>query len=272
MHRNKSLALILALAVAGVPLAGCTAQPTTSENAQPTAEQPPPPSAQPAPGEQPPAVDERQARQQPPAAPAPRTEHHRAASTVPEERSHTSAPPPPAEPTTVTLNVPSGTPLSIGFDAEINSGTIASGDPVTATLKQAITVGDRVVFPEGSRVNGVVTDVKSASKGFKDTGGAISIQFKSITAPNGNKTPISAAYSKVATGSAAKKGGIIGGSAVGGALLGRALGKSAGGGAALGAAIGTAVAGTTKGREAKISPEETIQVPLDHGASVTLPR
>jgi hypothetical protein len=267
MHRNKSLALILALG-----LAGCTSQPTTSENAQPTAEQPPPPSAQPAPGEQPPAADERQAQQQPPAAPAPRTEHHRAANTVPEERSHTAAALPPAEPATVTLNVPSGTPLTMAFDSEINSGTIASGDPVTATLKQAITVGDRVVFPEGSRVNGVVTDVKPASKGFKDTGGAISIQFKSITTPNGTRSPISAGFSKVATGSAAKKGGIIGGSAVGGALLGRVLGKSTGGGAALGAAVGTAVAGTTKGREAKISPDETIQVPLDHGASVTLPR
>ena len=267
MHRNKSLALILAMA-----LAGCTSQPTTSENTQPSAEQPPPPASQPAPGEQPPAADEHQAQQQPPAAPAPRSqEHHRAANTVPEERQHAAAPMP-QEPATVTLNVPSGTPLTLGFDAEITSATIATGDAVTATLRQAITVGDRVVFPEGSRVHGVVTDVKSASKGFKDTGGAISIQFKSIVAPNGNKTPISAAYSKVATGSGAKKGGIIGGSAVGGALLGRALGKSAGGGAALGAAIGTAVAGTTKGREAKISPEETIQVPLDKGASVTLSR
>jgi hypothetical protein len=268
MHRNKSLALILALA-----LAGCKAQPTTSENAPPTNEQPPPPSAQPAPGQQPQAIDERQAQQQPPSAPKP--QHHRAASTVPEERPQAMAsqtPPPPPEPQTVTLNVPSGTPLNLAFDAAMDSGTIASGDTVSATLKQAVAVGDRVVFPAGSHVTGVVTDVKSASKGFKDTGGAISIQFKSITSPNGTKTPISAGYSKVATGSAAKKGGIIGGSAVGGALLGRMLGKSAGGGAALGAAVGTAVAGTTKGREAKISPEEAIQVPLEHGVSVTLPR
>lgn len=275
MYRNKSLALILVLTVAGLPLAGCKAQPTTSENAAPTNEQPPPPSAQPAPGEQPSAVDERQAQQQPPAAPAPKPPtHHRAANTVPEERSQArqAAPVAPPEPQTVTLNVPAGTNMVMAFDAALDSGTIASGDTVSATLKQAIAVGDRVVFPEGSRVQGVVTDVKSASKGFKDTGGAISIQFKSITAPNGTRTPISAGFSKVATGSAAKKGGIIGGSAVGGALLGRALGKSAGGGAALGAAIGTAVAGTTRGREAKITPDETIQVPLEHGASVSLPR
>jgi len=50
-----------------------------------------------------------------------------------------------------------------------------AGDPVVATLKQAILVGDRVAFPAGSQVHGTFTDVKSASKGFKDTGGGAAI-------------------------------------------------------------------------------------------------
>ena len=98
------------------------------------------------------------------------------------------------------------------------------------------------------------------------------MQFTSVVAPGGHKSAISAGFSKVAEGSAGKKAGIIGGSAVGGALLGKALGKSTGGGAAVGAAIGTAVAGTTKGREARIKVEDVIQVALEQNAKVVLPR
>jgi hypothetical protein len=166
----------------------------------------------------------------------------------------------------VTLTIPSGTPLSLGFAGEVTSETAVTGDAVVATLKQPILVGDRVAFPAGSQVHGTFTDVKSASKGFQDTGGALSIQFTYIVAPDGHKGTIAAGFTKVAEGSAAKKGGIIGGSAVGGALLGKALGKSTGGGAAIGAAIGTAVAGTTKGREAKIKAEDVIEVTLEQDA------
>jgi hypothetical protein len=190
---------------------------------------------------------------------------------IPEERTSTAQAPPPA-PATVTLTIPSGTPLNLGFAAEVTSETAMVGDAVSATLKEAILVGDRVAFPAGSQVHGTFTDVKSASKGFKDTGGALSMQFTSIVAPDGRKGTISAGFTKVAEGSAAKKTGIIGGSAVGGALLGKALGKSTGGGAAIGAAIGTAVAGTTKGREAVIKTDDTIQVALEKDAKVTMRR
>jgi hypothetical protein len=172
----------------------------------------------------------------------------------------------------VTLTVPAGTQLALSFPAELTSETAQVGDEVVATLKQSIVVGDRVAFPEGSQVHGTVSDVKSASKGFKETGGALSLQFTSVVAPGGHKSAISAGYTKAAEGSAAKKGAIIGGSAVGGALLGKALGKSTGGGAAVGAAIGTAVAGTTKGREARIKVEDILQVPLEQNAKVVLPR
>jgi hypothetical protein len=170
------------------------------------------------------------------------------------------------------LTIPSGTSLALGFEGEVTSETAVVGDAVVATLKEAILVGDRVAFPAGSQVRGTFTDVKSASKGFKDTGGALSIQFTSIVAPDGHKGTIAAGFTKVAEGSAAKKGGIIGGSAVGGALLGKALGKSTGGGAAIGAAIGTAVAGTTKGREAKIKADDVIQVALEQDAKITVRR
>jgi hypothetical protein len=260
MNRFTPIALLIACAMLFV-VVGC------GQNSQPpadqTAEQAPPPAEQPAP--EPPPQEVAAAPVAPP--PAPSRSH---SSAIPEERH--PAQPAPAVPTSVTVMVPAGTQLALAFPAEVTSETAQVGDQVVATLKQSIVVGDRVAFPEGSQVHGTVTDVKSASKGFKETGGALSMQFNSVVSPNGHKSAIAAGFTKAAEGSAAKKGAIIGGSAVGGALLGKALGKSTGGGAAVGAAIGTAVAGTTKGREARIKVEDVIQVPLEQNAKVTLPR
>lgn len=257
MNRLTPFAVLLACVVVFAAF-GCSGnQPAPDQ----TTEQAPPPATEP------PPQDNAAAPVPPPPAPAP---SRSATGTIPEERHQ--AQPAPSVPNTVTVTVPPGTQLHLAFPAEISSETAQPGDAVVATLKEAITVGDRVAFPAGSQVRGTVTDVKPASKGFKDTGGAISMQFKSVVAPNGNKSTIAAGFSKIAEGSAAKKGGIIGGSAVGGALLGKALGKSTGGGAAVGAAIGTAVAGTTKGREARIEPDDVIAVPLESGARVVLPR
>jgi len=262
-NRFTPVALVVAC-VMFLVVVGCSGQ-SSQPPADQTAQQAPPPAEQPAP--EPPQEQAAAPVAPPPAAPAPSRSH---ASSIPEERQ--PAPAAPAVPTTVTVTVPSGTQLALAFPAELTSATAQVGDAVVATLKQSVVVGDRVAFPEGSQVRGTVTDVKPASKGFKETGGALSLQFTSVVAPNGHKSTISAGFSKVAEGSAAKKGGIIGGSAVGGALLGKALGKSTGGGAAVGAAIGTAVAGTTKGREARIKPDDLLQVPLEQNAKVVLPR
>ena len=259
MNRFTPVALLLACVMAFAAF-GCSGQGNQPAPEQ-TADQAPPPDA---PVTEPPPQEQAAAPvPPPPPAATPR-------GTIPEERQ--AAKPAPAVPSTVTVTVPAGTQLSLGFPAELSSETAQPGDAVVATLKESIVIGDRVAFPEGSQVRGTITDVKAASKGFKDTGGAISMQFTSVVAPNGRKSTIAAGFSKVAEGSAAKKGGIIGGSAVGGALLGKALGKSTGGGAAVGAAIGTAVAGTTKGREAKIKTDDVIQVPLEQNAKVVLPR
>jgi hypothetical protein len=263
MSRQSLVVIVIAAALAAVPLVGCGGQP--SQPPAPVAEQaPPPPSPDQA------TTPEQAAAPVPPPAAVPAPRQTTRAQTIPEER---PAPAPvPAPPATVTLTIPAGTQLALGFGAELTSESAAVGDSVVATLKQPVLSGDRVVFPEGSQVHGTITDVKSASKGFKDTGGALSIQFNSIVAPDGHKAGIAAGFTKVAEGSGAKKGAIIGGSAVGGALLGRVLGKNTAGSAAVGAAIGTAVAGSTKGREAVIKPEDSIQVALENSAKVTVKR
>lgn len=262
MTHRINLMLIPVAVFAVVMFAACGGQKAPETTATATEQAPPPATTEQA---APPAAE----TTAPPPAPQ-STTRAASGSSIPEERG--TKVPAVAAPQTVTLRIPAGTQLALGFAAELTSETAAVGDAVVATLKEPIVVGDRVAFPAGSQVKGTYSDVKSASKGFKETGGALSMHFTSIVAPDGHKATISAGFTKAAEGSAAKKGAIIGGSAVAGALLGKATGKSTGGGAAIGAAVGTAVAGTTKGREAVIKAEDVIQVALEKDAAVTMAR
>ncbi len=223
-----------------------------SEMAGTTAPEPPPPPAE---------------RKSAATAHPQRTRTSQSTGAIPEERPREAVP---QQPAPVIVTIPAGTSLSVNLPEPLSSGTAVVGDRVRATLKSPLIVGDRVVFPAGSAVEGDVSDVKSAKKGFKETGGALSLRFNRIIAPDGHSASISAGFTKLATGSAGKKAGIIGGSAVGGALLGKVLGKDAKGGALIGGAIGTAVAGSTKGKEAVIQPDEEIQVGLERSAQTAL--
>jgi hypothetical protein len=247
-----------------LPALQCAAQ--KSEDVQ-VSEQAPPPSA---------PVPAAEAAPAPPPEPAPpppaKQSATRPAATIPEERPRRLSALPPAEPATVTVTIPQGTSVVVHLAEALTSETALVGDDVTATLSQPIIVGDRVAFPAGSQVKGRVTDVKSASKGFTETGGALAISFDRIVAADGHSAAIAAAFTKLATGSGKKKAAIIGGSAVGGALLGKVLGKDAKGAAVIGGAVGTAVAGATKGKEAIIAPEEEIVVNLERAAPTTMKR
>jgi len=244
-----------------LPVLACSGQPQTPESTQ-FAEQAPPPPAAAAPAPPPPAI--------PPAASAPRSSG--SVASIPEERPRRLTPQPPPEPATVTLTIPQGSSLPVVLAAEVTSETAMIGDAVTATLKEPIVVGDRVVYPAGSIVEGKVTDVKPATKGFKDTSGALAVAFDRIIAPDGRKSSIVAGFTKVAEGSGKKKAAIIGGSAAGGALLGKVLGKDAKGAAVIGGAIGTAVAGGTKGKEAILAVDEEVSVTLEQSARATVKR
>ena len=183
-----------------------------------------------------------------------------------------AVPPAPAPPKTITLTIPEGTRMEMVFNAELSSGAAVIGDDVDVRLGAPLIVGDRVVFPAGSRVEGKVTGVKPATKGYKDTGGAVAVSFDRIVAPNGRRGTIVAGFTKVAEGSAAKKGAIIGGSAAGGAVLGEVLGKDAAGAALIGGAIGAAIAGATKGKEAILETNEQVTVVLEQAVRVTVKR
>ena len=265
-HRMTMLPVIVPVLL--LLAAGCSAQ--KNDNLD-TAEQAPPPEApndaQVAGATNPEAPPPAPERKSTTATHPQRSRASQSTGSIPEERPSEPAPQAPA---LVTYTIPAGTSLAATLAAPLTSENAVAGDRVRATLKSPVIVGDRVLFPAGSALDGQVSDVKSAKKGFKDTGGALSIQFHHLTAPDGHSASISAGFTKVATGSAGKKAGIIGGSAVGGAILGKLLGKDAKGAAVIGGAVGTAVAGSTKGKEAEIQADEEIKLSLEKSAQTSL--
>jgi hypothetical protein len=186
----------------------------------------------------------------------------------------TPAPSAPPVPKTIAITVPESTPLNVKLEENLNSGTNHEGDTFTATLVQSVIVGDRVVLPEGSRIEGTLTSVVPAKKGIKESGGAMTLSFDRVTTPSGNTASMAASFAQQAK-STAKKAGTIGGSAAGGALLGKVLGgstKDAAIGAVVGGAIGTGVAAGTKGSELKLEAGTPMTITLERSMTLQLKR
>jgi hypothetical protein len=172
------------------------------------------------------------------------------------------------------VTVPESTALKVKMEDAVDSGTSQPGDHFTATLLEPIIVGDRVALPNGSTIEGTVTDVIPAKKGMKESGGSLTLSFDKVTTPSGESASMSAMLSKVAK-STKKKAGTIGGAAAGGALLGKVFGgssKDAAVGAVIGGAIGTGVAAGTKGTEMKIEAGTALTITLQQPLTVHLKR
>jgi hypothetical protein len=260
------LALCLCLtAIAALVGVACSQQasnpPATDEGSQVAANEPAPASAQqPAPAPQ----------QSEPPRQAPRSQP------VPAAPSGTSRPVPstPPVPKTIAVTVPESTPLKVKLEDSLNSGTTHEGDTFTATLVEPVIVGDRVVLPEGSTIEGTVTSVVPAKKGIKESGGAMTLSFDRIRTPSGGSADMAASFAQQAK-STGKKAGTIGGSAAGGALLGKVLGgstKDAAIGAVVGGAIGTGVAAGTKGTELKLEAGTPITITLEKSITLQMKR
>ncbi|MCI0569079.1 MAG: hypothetical protein L0Z52_12970 [Acidobacteria bacterium] len=184
------------------------------------------------------------------------------------------APSAPPVPKTIAVTVPESTPLNIKITESLNSGMNHEGDAFTATLVEAVIVGDRVVLPEGSTIEGTLVSVVPAKKGIKESGGAMTLSFDRITTPSGNSASMAASFAQQAK-STGKKAGTIGGSAAGGALLGKVLGgstKDAAIGAVVGGAIGTGVAAGTKGSELKLEAGTPMTITLERPITLQMKR
>jgi hypothetical protein len=170
--------------------------------------------------------------------------------------------PEPVRPSLREITVPAGTRLTIALDAPIGSATSRVEEPVRAHLTHAILVAGETALPEGTTVNGVVTD---ATRAAKVKGRAhVAVRFDTL-AVRGHDDRYSIETSLVArTAPATKKKDalMIGGPAAGGALIGGLIGGKKGAliGTAAGGGAGGAVVLSTRGKD----------VLLPKGATLTL--
>ena len=158
-----------------------------------------------------------------------------------------AVPQPPPPPTPMTIE--SGTTLNIRMIDAVDSGRNHPGDSFRATLDSPITIGDKVLIPEGADVGGRSAELKDAGRLAGQPRLALELASLSV---NGRKYTLHTnQYSRLGKSrgsSTAKKVGS-------GAAIGAVIGAIAGGGkgAAIGAATGAGVGG---GAQAISKPEQ----------------
>jgi len=134
--------------------------------------------------------------------------------------------------------VPAGTTFKVRLLRTLSSESAGPGDHWDGEVTSNIVVGDRVVIPAGSRVEGKIDEARSARRGSR---AMLHLRVTSISA-NGKTTPLDAdATPLVARSPRTRNLGAIAGGAAAGALLGKMIGGD-GGDAAKGAIVGGGVA------------------------------
>jgi hypothetical protein len=162
----------------------------------------------------------------------------------------------PAEPAGQRLA--SGTPIAVSVATAITTETAVVGDTWTGTVKDNVIVGNTVVIPAGSTVNGVIVVSKPAEKGSR---ALLGLAVKSISV-NGEEHMVHASTENIEAGSTrARNIGAVAGAAAAGALIGKAAGG--GKGALIGGLLGGAAAGTG------VAASKGYQVVIKEGTAIT---
>jgi len=146
------------------------------------------------------------------------------------------------------LVVPAGTQIELMLVQDLSSRTSNLEDRVEGSTVAAIRIDGRTVIPAGATVSGVVSEVRSRSRGQKD--GWIRLDFASLILENGVRMDIrshvisvSATHSDSHTGRNAGLGAILGG-VLGGIIHGKegfVIGAAVGAGGGLLASQGNEV-------------------------------
>lgn len=165
--------------------------------------------------------------------------------------------------------VPAGTVLTLSLDKALSSDLARSGDPFTATVVEAVRTEDGVVIPEGSTIEGKVTEAVAARRGAGK--GKLALDFEALRLPSGYRTEIVGSFQKVSASQKKRNAAIIGGSAAGGAVLGRILGKNTKGaviGTIVGGGVGTAVVMGKEGTQARMAANAPFALKLQESVRV----
>jgi len=168
------------------------------------------------------------------------------------------------------VTLPAGTELPIVLDTAVSSDASRAEQPVDAHVSRPITVGGETVLPEGSSVNGVVTDATEA--GRVKGRAHVSVRFDSLT-PRGADERYridTTAIARTAEATKEKDALEIGGGAAAGALIGSLVGGGKGAliGTAAGGGAGTAVVLSTRGKEVRLAKGAALRLRLTEPVTI----
>lgn len=178
----------------------------------------------------------------------------------------------PATATTHEVTLAQGTVLTARLDSAIASDTSREGDPVEATLTEAVRLDGVEVLPSGSVLTGVVTTADASGK-VKGRA-SLAVTFRSVAVPGRGETyALSGTFHHTAAstkGDDAKKIGIP---AAAGAGIGAIVGgkQGAGIGALIGGGAGTAVVLSTSGPEVRYVRGASMSIALDQAINIRVP-
>ncbi|MGZ4825108.1 MAG: BON domain-containing protein [Terriglobales bacterium] len=175
------------------------------------------------------------------------------------------APPPPPQPVTIE----SGTIFNIRLIDPVDTGKNHAGDSFRATLDSPVTIGDKVIIPEGADVVGRIVELKNAGQFSGQPQLALELASLSV---NGRKYTL---HTNQYTRQGASRGSNTAKKVGSGAAVGAVIGAIAGGGkgAAIGAATGAGVGGgvqaASKPQQVRIESEALLSFRLENPITVT---
>jgi hypothetical protein len=169
------------------------------------------------------------------------------------------------------------------LNKNLSTKTNSEGDPFTAVVTMPVYLGDRMVIPKGSLVNGSISRILRPGR-FKGKA-VMNLRFQSIDIPGRGQTPIVATLVSMdpdGNGGIRSEGSVEGeGSTTNDAgrvltpgLIGAGIGTLAGGGkgAGIGAGIGTAIGlasvFTSRGKDLEVHRGSTLGIALDRPLTI----
>ncbi len=161
-----------------------------------------------------------------------------------------------------TVEVPSGTRITVRMAAELATDKDQAGDPWSGTLSEDVLVGNTVAWSAGTTVSGVVAQSTPAGRLSSGKGG-LGIRLTTV----GRNGVDAGTYMVVGDTRGKRDAKFIGGTAAIGALVGLLTDKNNQGDHALGGAAAGALAGTAL---AASTADTVIRIPISHSVTFSL--
>jgi len=161
-----------------------------------------------------------------------------------------------------TVEVPSGTRITVKMGAELATDKDQAGDPWSGTLSEDVVVGNTVAWAAGTTVSGVVAQSTPAGRLSSGKGG-LGIRLTTV----GRNGVDAGTFMVVGDNMGKRDAKFIGGTAALGALVGLLTDKNHQGDHALGGAAAGAVAGTAL---AAGTADTVIRIPAAHSVTFSL--